>query len=417
MKKIIAVIVVLIFAAMLFNINVSAENSYEVQMELKRQFELDYLALVSEYENGYITYDEFKTRADEITERYEEVNTDENGVVTSIAQNVSNTVKNITNGIGNAVGTVGDTVKEWIGDIFSGNETTESIPTTDMNGYGAYIVCYWSANANTAQCWYCDYIVVDDNTGNSKIDRYFYLNCPNATTTNADGILTYFTFSGDFNGSAPQYLGASYSAYEEADNGQNRYIYSVYGDVRYEDGTQAPTDDEYVDKETHDFSNMSDDELDELLQQLLEELARQSPDLSTIEGLLEAIYYRLGTLDSDNDNTLLGQVVSAINSLKESIENIDFDFDTDKEYNFEDIFGDFEFSIDFSDFFIDFEANIELYFTVEEGYFNTKFTDLKDDFNSEFAFVDNITSYVKKIFDAFDALWEDNGNDTTEHYS
>lgn len=42
------------------------------------------------------------------------------------------------------------------------------------------------------------------------------------------------------------------------------------------------------------------------------------PDLSSIEGLLNAIYARLGTLDSDNDNELLASVNAAVLALVKS---------------------------------------------------------------------------------------------------
>ena len=92
----------------------------------------------------------------------------------------------------------------------------------------------------------------------------------------------------------------------------------VYGDVRYSDGSQAPTDETYETVAELDFTNATDSELDELLQDILEELKRQTPDLSTVEGLLESIYYRLGQLDSDNDNEVIAQLNAAIISLANS---------------------------------------------------------------------------------------------------
>ena len=90
----------------------------------------------------------------------------------------------------------------------------------------------------------------------------------------------------------------------------------LYGDWRYKDDTQAPTDDVYTDVSDYDFDDVPVPDLEELIKNILEELERQQPDLSSIEGLLKAIYNRLGTLDSDNDNALLSQILAAINALE-----------------------------------------------------------------------------------------------------
>ncbi len=421
MKKIIAVIVVLMFAAVLFNINVFADTSSvdggitsggggrggsrtEYGNGLNVFFET-----LEDFTDGNITYDEFNSKTSTILEEYAGEFSDRAGI--TLINDIKSQVNDYVTKYGkNAPMYIYDSIS----DILNNYETTETIPTTDKKGYGACIKTNFVSSMTINTETYGDYIVLySDSNGN-----------PTYSIQANDGSQLMFVKRINGGNSQISYSsgGVTYSSVDYMDEGE--YIH-VYGDVRNSDGTPAETDDTYVDQLTYDFSNATDSELDELLQELKEELERQNPDLSTMEGLLESIYYRLGSLDSDNDNSLLGQVVSSINSLKESIENIDFEFDTDKEYNFEDIFGDFEFSIDFSDFFVDFEANINLYFTVEDGYFDTKFTELKDNFNSEFAFIDNISSYVKKIFDAFDALWEEDNttepeeweNDTAEYNS
>lgn len=47
------------------------------------------------------------------------------------------------------------------------------------------------------------------------------------------------------------------------------------------------------------------------------------PDTSTIEGLLRAILAKLDTLDSDNDNDLLTQILVAIQALEDNGQNAD----------------------------------------------------------------------------------------------
>lgn len=99
-----------------------------------------------------------------------------------------------------------------------------------------------------------------------------------------------------------------------------------YGDWRYEDGTSAddlttPNDSAPITPDDID----SNTDLSDFLEQLLEKLKGLFPDLSTIEGLLQSIYDRLGTLDNDNDNDLLSDILSAIELLK-----VDSELDTEE---------------------------------------------------------------------------------------
>lgn len=103
-----------------------------------------------------------------------------------------------------------------------------------------------------------------------------------------------------------------------------RYIF--YGDWRYSD--DSPADDkitELPEKEIPNFDDNSvpEDDLIDFLEDLLNDLQLQFPDLSTIEGLLRAILAKLGTLDSDNDNELLMQILTAIQALKNNGESAD----------------------------------------------------------------------------------------------
>lgn len=92
----------------------------------------------------------------------------------------------------------------------------------------------------------------------------------------------------------------------------------LYGDWRYADGTPAIDNiTEFPDKVVppYDDDSIPEDDLIDFLEDLLNKLALQFPDLSTVEGLLAAILAKLDTLDSDDDAVLLGQINAAIISL------------------------------------------------------------------------------------------------------
>lgn len=360
MKRIIAVMAAIIFAAVLFNINVSANDmtaeEYETYLELKTQFERDYLNLLSQYEHGQITYEEFKQNSDELTQRYNEFNTDSDGTINTIAQNVSNNINNITNGIGNAVGTVGEGVKDWIDDVLNPYATTKSESSTDMQGYGSLAIFYPYAD-------------------NTEMVFYLYSNSFGTYTVNSNGMYNIYGYGG---GKQDYYYRGTFnnsSAYSGT-SGVSGYRAQFFGDWRNPNDTteNLPTNDIFVEKPCYDFSNATDREIEELLNELNETLKREQPDLSTMEGLLESIYYRLGSLDSDDDNALLSDinkailalstsndenaasVISALAEVREAIENMSTDIDN----NFDDLQDDFnkiaDFEIPTELFIIDFDS-------------------------------------------------------------
>lgn len=298
MKKIIAVMVALMCAAVLFNINVSALTSQEYEQEI--------LGLLYDLKNGYITPEQYEQYENEVTTRFIESNTDGSGVVDTVAENISNTVKSITEGIGEAVQKTGDNFKDWLSDIFDDFETQESVSTTDKKGYKTMIHCkrigYDGQLTGSELYYYSDgYIVVyPQDDGTTKYTHYYNGYDYYTIQYNSSGKVSVETTG----------VGESNVSYTT-----DRYVVYVYGDVRYADGSDAPTDDDYTTQDTLDLTGLTDNELDELLNDILEELERQNPDLSTIEGLLEAIYYRLGSLDSDNDNALLSDINTAILAL------------------------------------------------------------------------------------------------------
>lgn len=101
---------------------------------------------------------------------------------------------------------------------------------------------------------------------------------------------------------------------------------TFYGDWRLENGEKASEDISELPEKTppnYDDDSVPEDDLIDFLEDLLNDLQLQFPDLSTIEGLLRAILGKLGTLDSDNDNELLMQILVAIQALKNNGETAD----------------------------------------------------------------------------------------------
>lgn len=143
------------------------------------------------------------------------------------------------------------------------------------------------------------------------------LNCPNASSDN-EGVLNEDYNNGSFSHST--FYGTKRTTGFSIVSTDARYVYTFYGDVRNADGTEAKTDEEYIQEEVLDFSNTSDVDLDKLLNEILEALERNNPDFSNVEGLLKDIYFRLGTLDSDNDNALLNSINASIIALTQSNE-------------------------------------------------------------------------------------------------
>lgn len=274
MKKLIAVMAALMVAAVLFNINVSAmsESSYSRQ----------YVELLSDYKNGYISYDELNSSLNSLNSDYASENTKK------VTQAITGNMEDIIAEYGE------DFLNNLIGDSFNDYATTESVSTTDMKGYGALLYIP-TDGVNYTDYIYCEYIVV--STTGSPPTVY-------AEPFGEELSETYYP-----NGNFRLSQAITWAPSTELSKCK------VYGDVRYSDGTQAPTNDDFVDQPTHDFSSLSDTELDKLLNELNEMLERQNPDLSTMEGLLESIYYRLGELDKDNDNALLSEINAAIISL------------------------------------------------------------------------------------------------------
>lgn len=358
MKKIIAVMVAFMFAAVLFNINVSATDvnggissggggSSGNRTDFGNVLEV-YTNNLGELVNGNITIDEFLTTSGQIIDESEDefANHMGYGYINSIHEN-------FVNGFWD---NVADS-ESYIRDVLNPYETTDRVPDVDLQGHGALVKRIIRKNGLLQEQVYCSYIVLKNNNKTAWCygDGFYYY-------YKSDGTLSSVTQIYDNGNNISSNLGGLTFP-------ENSYCrIEVYGDIRLEDGTPAGDDvtnnDDinYSDINKYDFSNASDKELEELLNELNETLKRQQPDLSTMEGLLESIYYRLGKLDSDNDNALLSdintaiialsnsndenaaQIIVALGEIKDEIKNMNGDINDnleDLENNFDKI-ADFE---------------------------------------------------------------------------
>ena len=294
MKKLIVLIVALTF--IITALNISAFATSEPSAMTSKEYYTAQSYLIDKWCNGDITYSQYQEQSQAVTNEFVNTNT-VGGVVNSGVLTVSNTFNGVSQKIGKAVDDWGDEaqnrVKDWWNDVCNKNnvpsETTQT-STMDMYGYGACVVYSYAGGTSYR---YCKYIVFDSETG--KVTSYAPFQD-----------LSIYS-SGSFWGSV------SYSNVTwEPD------IIALYGDVRYKDGTQAPTDDVFEYDTIKNFDDMSQKELEDLFNDFSEEIERQNPDLLNIEGLLNAIYARMGTLDSDNDNDLLASINANILALLEA---------------------------------------------------------------------------------------------------
>lgn len=299
--RIFAVILSVSLALMVMCLTVSADYN------LERQVREAQLKVLNAYCQGEITYDEYITKSNELTQQlYDE--TTVSGYISSEAEQIGNVFKGISNKIGATAQIYGDKAYQYVADCivdyfddYTALADIESSNNPDKKGYGAMITNFYRPQEYITQKSYADYFII-----NKYGSAYGY-------SENGYFVIEYYDKNGNLTSTSTKDNGGNISVVND-----DYWLPSFYGDIRYEDGTQAPTDDEFVQGEVLDFSDTSDVDLDKLLQDILEELERQEPDLSNVEGLLESIYFRLGQLDSDNDNALLAEINSAILSLANS---------------------------------------------------------------------------------------------------
>ena len=280
--------------------------------------------LIDKFCNGEITYSQFQEQSQAVTDEFlSSIDDPVGSVAATAAHNTANTFSAISQKIGSIVEKWGDDARQYVSEWWNGltqNVPTETVktPTTDYMGYGAIYTDFVEDN----YYWFngFDYIVVED-LGNGLVRVTGYGNVYlQVQVQNGNVILREEKELTKPSSRTLTYVNGSFY-----NNGQ---LVKLSGDVRYSDGTPFPTGEEFEISNKKKFDDLSAPDLEEILNDFAEALEEASPDLSTIEGLLKAIYARMGKLDSDNDNELL----SAINSNILKLINADKDND-DKEDN------------------------------------------------------------------------------------
>lgn len=264
--------------------------------------------------------------------------------------------------------------------------STEKYPS---GGGAGYIIINSDGSLSK---FYCDYIVISS-------DREIF------TLYSNEGTKTFTIYENDGNG-----WYETYSAIGVDDQGYTRRWFSqqeqygplqFFGDIRYDDGSRAPTDDEYITTIENDIDNVPDRDIVDMLNDLFDRLKADFPDLSSIEGLLSAILARMSKLDSDNDNALLSQVLAAINSLKSSQDKNNSDLlDLLDQIKDSLVFDDEENKDDLSDKLKDYiENSLTLKdFVIDEDLYNNQLEVLKNRILGKFSFIHNMKQFILYCF-------------------
>lgn len=174
-------------------------------------------------------------------------------------------------------------LRDMGGSIDDNTITTDNV---DMKGAGCFVLTYLKSDLNRAyQYFYCDYLVV--RPGALTSDGYSVGN---------DNLN--FNFKGLFLWQIPkssdptQYdVNESYNPAIDFSNSLYNQKVIIYGDVRYSDGSSADGISSPIQSITQgiDTSQMTNEDLYNLLQDMIDKINLQFPDLSTVEGLLRSI--------------------------------------------------------------------------------------------------------------------------------
>lgn len=323
MKKIIALMVAMTVIISILNISVFADDTALGGSEnggggsggnrdvvALNEFEIAFADVTQKYVDGDITYTEWNEQQNALLEDFYSKNTSASGDVIAPAYAIGKRFEGFAQKIGETVSTFGDDARQRVADWWNGvtsDVPTETVqtPTTDYMGHGA--LCTSIVNSNYSYATACDYILVEFSEDGNTAYLTFYNKDGSITDNihNENGSIT--IYDGCTSGTRSEYFYVDGEFIE-----MNGNHVKLSGDVRYLDGTQFPTGEEFEIVTTKKFDEMPAPNLDDLLNDFAEELERQMPDLSTIEGLLKAIYARMGNLDSDNDNALLSAINASI---------------------------------------------------------------------------------------------------------
>lgn len=292
MKKLLSVLLALCLSLSCFCVSVFADNDIIAQNTAKYYSYL--YDLILKYENNEIGLD---TLLGDAYNEYMNTGVDNIGQAFT---NIADIVKSLTP-------FSDDKWNDWyrdnkMGGGGGGGNRDDSV----LNGYGAVCVHY-DSNGNLYKTVYAAYGVINRQAGNQIVGYSLGdVTCKSVYFDNTVYVKDVVV-----------------CGYLNDENGNN---YILYGDWRYDNGDDA-TDNitELPEKEipSYDDNSVPEDDLIDFLEDLLNDLQLQFPDLSTIEGLLRAILAKLGTLDSDNDNELLEHILVAIQALKNNGETAD----------------------------------------------------------------------------------------------
>lgn len=474
MKKLLVIFLVLSIVLMIFNIAAFADTAPSSMTNKEYYSAQSYL--IDKYCDGEITFEQFQEQSQAITNEYVTANT-VGGVLQGGALNASNTVSALSQKVGSTVNKYGDEARGYISDWWNGVCNKKGVPTEttqtsnmDMRGYGALALF---ETERVVYYYYSDYIVIDLSDfydGGNGYLKYKYTRYGNIVQYN-----DWSKYDSSISSWSSSFYGSSVERFDDR--------YKFYGDVRNADGTTYPTDDEYTFSTVKKYDEMTEKQLEDLINGFSDKMTLESPDLSSLEGLLNAIYARLGTLDSDNDNGFLTQINDSIlalngsindlstsietslNDLKETVSSLvsggsdDSGTDKDtgiekheiagtlynvipleknwlqkithdnanlhveyqgKQYYLEDDgtlkLGDKYYNVDMNYAstldeilytLLDIRDSVNL-LTEEEkkmsfdDFFDLKLTDLKNDFDENFAFKDNLKDFLSNIFDEFE---------------
>ncbi len=312
MKKIIALITAI--TVIISILNISAYATSEPSAMTHQEYYVAQSDLIEKYCNGDITFTEWQERQAAVNTEFLEANKNLGDTAYATAVTISNQFSGTAQKISSTVEKWGDGARERISDWWNdvcgkNNVPTENTQTStiDMHGYGACIE-YIDSNINGHTLFrYCQYVILRDSS--------YFMKAPYV-------VYSYSSSKHEYSFSDVKTNSVTFN------NSDYRSYIKFYGDIRYEDGTQAPTDDEFEYGTIKKFDEMPERDLEDLINAFDEVIEQNNPDLSSIEGLLSAIYARMGTLDSDNDNDLLASINANILALLEADKDKD-----DKEDN------------------------------------------------------------------------------------
>lgn len=308
LKRLISLTAAIALMISIINISVFAEENTTVMTN--KEYYTAQSWLIDKYCDGEITFEQFLEQSQSVTNEYVNANT-VGGVLSVSAHNACNTVSALAQKLGSVINSYGDEARGYVSDWWNGVCNKKGVPTettqtsnTDMKGYGALFVITQTNVTDYKHFRYCDYIIIE-TVGDTT---YYWL-----VTASRDGLYVWDCPSKGHHGS---------NGFRSYDNLTNRctfdyslHTYEFYGDVRYRDGTPYPTDDEYTYGSIYNYEGLTEKQLEDLIDAFSDKITLENPDLSSLEGLLNAIYSRLGTLDSDDDEAMLSAINAAIISL------------------------------------------------------------------------------------------------------